>query len=50
MKQSTLGYIFTYLSYFEYHLIWPTNIKIYKYFLLYFKYILWYFISLNVSK
>lgn len=51
-KQSTcsLCYILTYLSYSEYHLLWPTSIKIYTYFLQYFKYILWYFISLSISK
>lgn len=49
-KQSTFCYTFIYCSYSGCHLIWPTSIKISTYFLQYFKYTLWYFISLYISK
>lgn len=49
-KQSTFCYTFIYWSYSGCHLIWPTSIKISTYFLQYFKYTLWYFISLYISK
>lgn len=49
-KTCSLCYILPYLSYSECPLQWPTSTKMYTYFLQCFKDILWYFVSLTISK